>query len=80
MKKVTKGAKKGQDDRNIGPILRQINGWNCSLILDPTLKREFLLNGLGWKPEWILSVEQNFKSSILFYKVAVAAATRELCY
>ena len=48
-----------------------------ALILDPTLKRQFLLTGLGWKPEWILSVEQNFKSSILFYKGAVAAATRE---
>lgn len=49
-----------------------------ALILDPTLKREFLRNGLGWKPEWIHSVEQNFKSSFLFYKgAAIASGTRE---
>ena len=49
-----------------------------ALILDPTLKRDFLRNGLGWKAEWILTVEQNFKSSVVFYKgAAFAAANRE---
>jgi hypothetical protein len=49
-----------------------------ALILDPTLRREFLRNGLGWKPEWMLSVEQNFKSLVLLYKgAAIASDTRE---
>jgi len=49
-----------------------------ALILDPTLKRDFLRKGLGWTSEWIHSVEQNFKSSIIFYKgAAVASAARE---
>jgi hypothetical protein len=46
-----------------------------ALILDPTLK---IRDCLGCKPKWILSVEQNFQSSVLFYKgAAVASATRE---
>jgi hypothetical protein len=40
-----------------------------ALILDPTLKKEFLLSGLGWTRDWILSVEENFQSSFQFYKV-----------
>ena len=39
-----------------------------ALILDPTLKRDFLRSGLGWTREWILSVEESFQSSFLFYK------------
>jgi hypothetical protein len=42
-----------------------------ALVLDPTLKRDFLRDGLGWKREWILCVEENFQSSFLFYQGAM---------
>lgn len=41
-----------------------------ALILDPTLKSDFLHNGLGWKKGWIVRVEEHFESSFLYYKNA----------
>jgi len=41
-----------------------------ALILDPSLKKDFLSSGLEWKRDWILSVENNFQTSFLFYKGA----------
>ena len=46
-----------------------------ALILDPTLKKDFLLSGLGWTRDWILSVEESFQSSFLFYKVTSNTAS-----
>ena len=50
-----------------------------ALILDPTLKKNFLRSGLGWTRDWILSVEENFQSSFLFYKrtTSTASSTQE---
>ena len=50
-----------------------------ALILDPTLKRDFLRSGLGWKRDWILCVEEHFQSSFLFYKriASTASSTQE---
>jgi hypothetical protein len=39
-----------------------------ALILDPTLKKEFLKKGLGWQVEWVDSVMDQFTSSFHFYR------------
>ena len=38
-----------------------------ALILDPTLKKDFLKNSLGWQVEWVDSVMDQFTSSFRFY-------------
>ena len=50
-----------------------------ALILDPTLKEDFLRSGLEWTRDWILCVEENFQSSFLFYKrtTSTASSTQE---
>jgi hypothetical protein len=50
-----------------------------ALILDPTLKKDFLRSGLGWTRDWILSVEKSFQSSFLFYKVTASTASSAQC-
>ena len=48
-----------------------------ALILDPTLKKDFLKNSLGWQDEWVDSVMEHFTSSFRFYseKSQVSAAS-----
>ena len=38
-----------------------------ALILDPTMKKDFWKNVLGWKVEWVDSVMDQFTSSFRFY-------------
>lgn len=38
-----------------------------ALILDPTMKKDFLKNNLGWQVEWVESVMDQFTSSFRFY-------------
>ena len=51
-----------------------------ALILDPTLKEDFLRSGLEWTRDWILCVEDNFQSLFLFYKATAgtASSTQEI--
>ena len=46
-----------------------------ALILDPTLKEDFLRSGLEWTRDWILCVEDNFQSLFLFYKATAGTAS-----
>jgi hypothetical protein len=46
-----------------------------ALILDPTLKEDFLRSGLEWTKDWILCVEDNFQSLFLFYKATAGTAS-----
>jgi hypothetical protein len=39
-----------------------------SLILNPTMKKDFLKNSLDWKSSWVTAVEKNFSSSYNYYK------------
>jgi hypothetical protein len=39
-----------------------------ALILDPTMKKDFLKNSLGWQVEWVDSVMEQFTSSFRFYR------------
>lgn len=39
-----------------------------SLILNPTMKRDFLKNSLDWRSSWVDAVEEHFLSSFNFYK------------
>jgi hAT family C-terminal dimerisation region len=39
-----------------------------ALILDPTLKKDFLKKSLGWQVEWVDSVMDQFTSSFHFYR------------
>ena len=49
-----------------------------ALILDPTRKKDFLKNSLGWKDGWVDSVMEHFTSSFSYYreksKVSVTSA------
>jgi hypothetical protein len=38
-----------------------------ALILDPTMKKDFLKNNLGWQVEWVDSVVDQFTSFFRFY-------------
>lgn len=39
-----------------------------SLILNPTMKKDFLKTSLDWKSNWVDAVDQQFLSSFNFYK------------
>jgi hypothetical protein len=45
-----------------------------SLILNPTLKKDFLKTSLDWKSSWVGAVEEQFISSFKFYKAKTGVA------
>lgn len=45
-----------------------------SLILNPTMKKDFLKTSLDWKSSWVDAVEQHFMSSFKFYKAKTGVA------
>jgi hypothetical protein len=40
-----------------------------SLILNPTMKKDYLKNTLGWQSGWVDAVQDHFSSSFDFYKI-----------
>lgn len=45
-----------------------------AIILDPRMKKDFLKDILGWKEDWVNSVESHFSESYQFYKSKVTVA------
>jgi hypothetical protein len=39
-----------------------------AVILDPRMKKEFLVDCLEWEDEWVETIESQFKTAYLFYK------------
>ena len=49
-----------------------------ALILNPSMKKEFLKESLSWKDEWVETVMDHFHSSFNYYKGRVTASTAAL--
>ena len=52
---------------NISPMV------GIGLILNPTMKQDYLKEKLGWEDDWVESVKNNFQSAFAFYKKKLSA-------